>query len=313
MVSEESEILMATSALAPSRDFVSHDLRARPSHPYPLSARGFARASGPAARCKARYDSHAGETDAERERRVLELLPLVRRVALKMRRNLPAHVELDDLMGAGTMGLLDAAQKFDVRRKVKMESYARHRIRGAILDGLRSLDTASRDLRKKSRKLEETARALQLKLHRPVEDEEMAQALGLSLDAWHRSRQQLQAAGLDCLHPMQETSLKPACVDALVAPDQKNQFDLCYHRECRDIANQALACLPERERKIIFQYHLQEMTMKEIGSKLGIDESRVSQLHSAAIERLRLSAKAILERNRTLSASPGGSFGVGRA
>ena len=223
------------------------------------------------------------------------------------------NVRLAGVVGAGTMGLLDAAQKFDVRRKVKMESYARHRIRGAILDGLRSLDTASRDLRKKSKKLEETARALQSKLHRPVEGEEMAQALGLSLDAWHRSRPHLKAAGLGCLHRMQEPSLTPACVDALVAPDQKNQFDLCYHRECRDIANQALACLPERERKIVFQYHLQEMTMKEIGSKLGIDESRVSQLHSAAIERLRLSAKAVLERNRILSASPGGSFRIGRA
>ena len=146
-----------------------------------------------------------------------------------------------------------------------------------------------------------------------AEDEEMAQALGLSLAAWHRSRQQLQAVGLDFLHPMQEASFKPTCEDALVAPDQRNQFDLCYQRECRDIANQALACLPERERKIVFQYHLQEMTMKEIGSKLGIDESRVSQLHSAAIERLRLSAKAVLERHRILSASPGGSFRIGRA
>jgi RNA polymerase sigma factor for flagellar operon FliA len=312
-VGEESEILMATSALAPSRNSLSHDFRARPSRPYPLSARGFAWASGPAARCKVHCDSGAGETDAERERRVVELLPLVRRVALKIRRNLPAHVELDDLIGAGTLGLLDAAQKFDVRRKVQIESYARHRIRGAILDGLRSLDTVSRDLRKKSKKLEETARVLQLKLHRPVDDEEMAQALGLSLNAWHRSRQQLQAAGLACLHPSPELPLKLACEDNLAAPDQKNQYDLCYQRERRDIANRALACLPERERKIVIQYHLQEMTMKEIGSKLGIDESRVSQLHSAAIERLRLSVKAILERTRALSGSACGSFSVGRA
>ena len=304
---------MATSAFAPTRNSLSHDFRARPSRPHSLSADEFAQVSGSAAGWRARRDWRAREVDAERDRRVLELLPLVRRVALKMRRNLPAHVELDDLIGAGTMGLLDAARKFDVRRKVKIESYARHRIRGAILDGLRALDTASRDLRKKGKKLEETARALQLKLHRPAEDEEMAQVLGLSLAAWHRSRQQLQAVGLDFLHPMQEASFKPTCEDALVAPDQRNQFDLCYQRECRDIANQALACLPERERKIVFQYHLQEMTMKEIGSKLGIDESRVSQLHSAAIERLRLSAKAVLERNRILSASPGGSFRIGRA
>jgi RNA polymerase sigma factor for flagellar operon FliA len=304
---------MATSALAPSRNSLACDFRARPSRSHPLSVHRLSHVSGPGAHWKVRSDGHVGVTNAERERRVLELLPLVRRVALKMRRNLPAHVELDDLIGSGTMGLLDAAQKFDVRRRVKMESYARHRIRGAILDGLRSLDTASRDLRKKSKKLEETARALQLKLHRPAEDEEMAEALGLSLNAWHRSRQTLQAAGMDYLHPIQETSFKPACGDALVAPGRRSQFDLCFQRERRDIAHQALACLSERERKIVFQYHLQEMTMKEIGSKLGIDESRVSQLHSAAIERLRLSAKAILERNRNPSALPSGSFGIGWA
>ena len=97
----------------------------------------------------------------ERDNQTLELVPLVRRMAVKMRRTLPAHIELDDLVSAGVLGLLDATKKFDARKQVKIESYARHRIRGAILDGLRSLDTASRDLRKKNKRIQKTIRDLE--------------------------------------------------------------------------------------------------------------------------------------------------------
>jgi RNA polymerase sigma factor FliA len=250
----------------------------------------------------------AVEVNGERERRVLELLPLVRRMALKMRRSLPAHVELDDLVGEGVLGLLDAAGRFDVTKRVKIESYARHRIRGAILDGLRTLDTASRDLRKKNKKMEGALRDLQSKLGRSAEDEEIARTLGVSLKEWHRSIQELQGAGVDWLHPMQSMTFRQVNEENLVAPNQESQFDSCYRRERRDIVNRALACLSERERKIVVLYHSREMTMKQIGSKLRIDESRVSQLHSAAVARLRLSVKAILERPRTVPSSPPASL-----
>lgn len=303
---------MATSTLALSGNPYSPDLRRSRLRATSLPSQAFTKASGPAAPCREYRDSAASARDGDSEKRVLELLPLVRRVALKMRRSLPAQVELDDLVGAGVLGLLDAARKFDERKKVKLESYARHRIRGAILDGLRSLDTASRDLRKKGRKVEETARALQSKLQRPVEDEEMAQALGISLGAWHRSVQELQGAGLNWPQSMQAMSLQPVLEDNLAAPDQKNQFELCYQRERRDIAHRALACLSERERKIIVEYHVREMTMKEIGNQLGIDESRVSQLHSAALDRLRLSVQAILDRTHPMPASRCASLAAGR-
>jgi RNA polymerase sigma factor FliA len=233
---------------------------------------------------------------ADRERQVLDLIPLVKRMALKMRRTLPAHIELDDLVGAGMLGLLDATQKYDSRKRVKIESYARHRIRGAILDGLRSLDTASRDLRKKNKRIEKAFRDLETRLGRAAEEDEAARELGISLEKWHRDLQELRAAGVNGPHATQAKNAKLVNEENLPAENQLNQYELCYLRERRDIANRALACLPARERSIVSLYHGREMTMKEIGSRLRIDESRVSQLHSAAVERLRLTVKAIVSR-----------------
>ena len=120
-----------------------------------------------------------------------------------MREHLPAHVEIDDLVSAGIFGLLDAVRKFDSSKHVKLEIYARHRIRGAILDGLRSEDTASRDMRKKSKKAEKVYRELETKLARPVSNEDMAEALGMSLKNWYRTVNELQPLGMDWLSPME--------------------------------------------------------------------------------------------------------------
>lgn len=236
---------------------------------------------------------------AERDSQVIELVPLVRRMAVKMRRTLPAHIELNDLVSAGVLGLLDATKKFDVRKQVKIECYARHRIRGAILDGLRSLDTASRDLRKKNKRIQKTIRDLEANLGRRVEDGEAAKALGISLEKWQHDVQELQAAGVDCLRSGVLKSSPSVDTENLPALNQPNPFDLCYSRERREIADRALACLPPRERTIITLYDSQEMTMKQIGARLRIDESRVSQLHSAAVERLRLTVTAILSKQKS--------------
>ncbi|MGE5326540.1 MAG: sigma-70 family RNA polymerase sigma factor, partial [Deltaproteobacteria bacterium] len=239
------------------------------------------KASGEIAPGAAKCASYELST-AERESQVLDLVPLVRRMAVKMRRTLPAHIELDDLVSAGVLGLLDATKKFDARKQVRIESYARHRIRGAILDGLRSLDTASRDLRKKNKRIEKTIRDLETNLGRRVEDGEAANALGVSLEKWHHDLQELQAAGVDCLRSGVSKSCQSVDTEDLPALNQPNPFDLCYSRERREIAHRALACLPARERTIITLYDSQEMTMKQIGDRLRIDESRVSQLHSVA-------------------------------
>ena len=126
------------------------------------------------------------------------MLPLVKRVALKIRKRLPAHVEMDDLCSDGVLGLIDAVTKFDPSKRVNLETDARRRICGSILDGLRGADSASRDIRRKSKEIQRLYHELEVKLGRPVTDEEMAAVQGLNLAQWHRELNELQSAGLDC-------------------------------------------------------------------------------------------------------------------
>jgi RNA polymerase sigma factor for flagellar operon FliA len=126
------------------------------------------------------------------------MLPLVKRVALKIRKGLPAHVQMDDLSSDGVLGLIDAVAKFDPSKTVKLETYARRRICGSILDGLRGADLASRDIRRKSKEVQKLYHELEVKLGRPVTDEEMAAAQGMNLAQWHRELNEIQSAGHDC-------------------------------------------------------------------------------------------------------------------
>jgi RNA polymerase sigma factor FliA len=236
----------------------------------------------------------AAQAFCEREELAVKLLPLVKRVALEVRERLPQHVDLEDLAGAGVLGLLDAVQKFDARKHVKIETYARHRIRGAILDSLREMDTASRDMRKKNKAAEKVYRELQAKLGRAVTDEEMAQALGLSLKRWYRTVQELNSVGVDWMRPNQIPEVSMLDESNVPADDRENTFDLCYRNEQREIMGRAAALLPERERTVISLYYEEEMTMSQIGEQLGIDESRVSQIHSAALVHLRAKVRKML-------------------
>jgi RNA polymerase sigma factor FliA len=242
----------------------------------------------------AQASATAAARRAESDAAVVKLLSLVKRVAFEMREHLPAHVEVDDLAGAGVLGLLDAVRRFDARKHVKIETYARHRIRGAILDSLRSLDTASRDMRRKNKAAERVYHELQARAGRPIRDDEMAQALGISLKKWYSAVQELQTMGIDWLRPTQIPDTPLADVTELPADNQRNQLDICYRREQRDLLARALTRLSERERTVVTLYYEQEMTMKEIGDQLGIDESRVSQLHSAAIDHLRHRVQSML-------------------
>ena len=236
-----------------------------------------------------RIKKEAQDRDAA-NRLVVELLPLVKKVALQMRERLPLHVELDDLISTGVLGLMDAVQKFDDSKQVKLEQYARHRIRGAILDGLRGQDTASRDMRRKNKNAEGVYAQLMTKLGRPPNDQEMASGLGMTLSRWYRTVLELTSLGVDWLRPLasvgtQETAF--SVEDSLPADNEGHQFEACYHREQKEILQRALGRIPERERQIVELYYHQELTMREIGERLGIDESRVSQLHSSALGRLR--------------------------
>jgi RNA polymerase sigma factor for flagellar operon FliA len=243
----------------------------------------------------------------EREDRILKLLPLVKRMAMQMRERLPLHVELDDLVGAGVLGLVDAVGKFDSRKDVKLESYARHRIRGAMLDGLRSVDSASRDMRKKEKGAERVYRSLEVKLGRAPGNVEMAEALGITLAKWYRTVRELQAVGFDWLRPVNSVGVKEIREpggESLPADGRNNQVDLCYRREQRDLLDRALRRLPERDQEIVQLYYHDDLTMRQIGGRLGIDESRVSQLHAAALARLRLRINEMVSYPRPALSRP---------
>ena len=218
----------------------------------------------------------------------MKLLPLVKRVALQMRGRLPANVELDDLVSDGTVGLIDAVRKFDPAKGVTIEVYARHRIRGAILDSLRNQDYASRDMRRRIKKVESTCQALERRLGRPAEDAEMAKAMGLTLNKWYVRVAELGRIGFEGTGSrIPQEFIRRVDEKDLPASRDENPFALCYKREQNELLARALDCLSDRERSIITFYYKDGLTMKQIGFRLGIDESRVSQLHSSSMRRLR--------------------------
>ena len=226
---------------------------------------------------------------------VVKLLPLVKRVALQLRGRLPAHVELDDLVSDGTVGLIDAVRKFDPAKGASIESYARYRIRGAILDSLREQDHASRDMRRQIKKIESTYQELERQLGRPAEDAEMAEAMGLVLKQWHKRVAELRRLGFEGTGARIPPEVsKRVNEEELPAPHDDNPFARCYRREQRDLISRALCCLTGRERSIMTFYYKDALTMKQIGARLGIDESRVSQLHSGAMTRLRSRVASLL-------------------
>jgi RNA polymerase sigma factor for flagellar operon FliA len=244
---------------------------------------------------------------AQIHQQVVALLPLVKKVALQMRERLPVHVELDDLISTGVLGLMDAVEKFDPTKHVRLEHYAQHRIRGAMLDGLREDDPASRDFRRKNKQAQRVYERLEAKLGRAPTDQEMAEGLGLSLGRWYKTVLQLTSFGVDWLRPMAAVARKDAPVppeETLPADNNGHQFEACYRREQREIFQRAMDRIPEREREIVELYYHHELTMREIGEQLGIDESRVSQLHATAVGRLRRRIREFLERP-VPQASPG--------
>src|ERR1039457_3544242 len=183
--------------------------------------------------------------DVNRQKMLIEMLPLVRRVALKIREHLPAHVEVDELSANGVLGLVDAVATFEASKRVKLESYAPHRIRGAILDGLRAADPVTRDTRQKNKRIQKLYRELEVNLGRSVQDEEMAAASRMNLAQWHRALTDLQSVGIDCgsrVFSAAPTTTLQSTDPELLIDGRDNSFDLCYRREQREILGRALLC-----------------------------------------------------------------------
>ncbi|MDE3198525.1 MAG: FliA/WhiG family RNA polymerase sigma factor [Acidobacteriota bacterium] len=222
---------------------------------------------------------------AKRDRIVVEHLPLVRAIAVRVYENLPVHVDLDDLIHAGIMGLLDAAVKYDGNKQVTFRGYAKHRIKGAMLDSLRDLDWASRDLRRRHKKLEEITRELSAVMERTPTEQEIAEKMGMNVDRWRQVAIELRMVGL------LSASTRRTDDDSQSPPEFPANADLnpdvvTGRRQLSSVLSNALQSLPERYQSVIRLYYTGEKTMREIGEELGINESRVSQIHRAALERL---------------------------
>lgn len=230
-------------------------------------------------------------TESERDRLVLQNLPLVRAIAVRVYESLPVHVELDDLVHAGILGLFDAALKYDDNKQVTFQSYAKHRIKGAILDSLRDLDWASRDLRKRHKRLEEVTRELAAAMERNPTEQEIADKMGMDVERWRQVAVELRMVGL-----LSASSRAPESENQSVpefpATNQLNPDVLTGQREVRSVLTTAMKGLPERYQAVIGYYYTGGKTMKEIGETLGINESRVSQIHRAALERMEESLHA---------------------
>ena len=242
-----------------------------------------------------------------RQNLLSEMLPMVKRIALKIREYLPAHVDVDELCANGAVGLIDAVAKFDANKRVKLETYARHRVRGAILDGLRAADPATRELRQKNKRIHMLYRELEAKVGRPVRDEEIATASGMNLGQWHRALNEIQSAGLDCgsrVLSAGPTFARQSTDPELLTGGGDSPFDQCYRREQREILSQALSRLRERERQILNLYYRHELTMKQIADHMGVDESRISQLHSSAMARLKASVGSMLRAPKAEVSEP---------
>lgn len=228
---------------------------------------------------------------AKRDRIVLEHLPLVKAIAVRVHENLPVHVDLDDLVHAGVLGLFDAASKFNPEKQVAFSSYAKHRIKGAILDSLRQLDWASRDLRRRHKQVEAVTRELSAVLQRTPTEAEIAEKLGVDVERWRHMMLDLRSVGLI------SASARATDHEELPAPDfpskpETQPDNMCAKEQMRLVLTTAMKALPERYQKVVMLYYTNEMTMKEIGGVLGINESRVSQIHKSALEKMQVVLQA---------------------
>lgn len=227
-------------------------------------------------------------TGSTYDQTVLEQMPQVKYIARRIHEHLPQHVPFEDLMQAGMVGLLDALNKFDSEKNVKFASYAKFRIRGAILDSLRELDWSPRDLRRRSRQIDSVTQKLQTELGRTASEPELAKALGLSLEEFQALTNEirgLEVSSLQC--ESGDDNQEADLAQSIQGPADEDPLTLFERGEMNARLQKAIAKLPEREQQALMLYYQQELTMREVGELMGVGESRVSQIHSIAVKHLR--------------------------
>jgi RNA polymerase sigma factor for flagellar operon FliA len=223
----------------------------------------------------------------EEERLLLEHLPIVRFLARRIHERLPQHVEMEDLVSAGVVGLMDAFAKFDPKKKVQFRSYAQFRIRGAILDSLRTLDWSPRELRRKGRAVEEAVRLLTARLGRAPGETEIASELDLTLDQYQALLGDLKGLEIGTLHTEHNEDSGEEELAYVPGQPEDDPLFCCLRGELKERLADAIEGLAERERLVMTLYSYEELTMREIGLALGVVESRISQIHASAVVHLR--------------------------
>jgi RNA polymerase sigma factor for flagellar operon FliA len=228
---------------------------------------------------------------ALRDRLILTYAPLVKYVAGRLGSGLPAHVDEEDLVSYGLLGLIGAIERYDPDRDVKFETYAITRIKGAIIDELRSLDWVPRSVRARAREIERAIAALEAKLHRPPTDEEIAGQVGITVDELENSLTDISRSSIAALDELWTVGGsggdQVALIDTIEDADAPAPDSALTATELKEALGEAITRLPEREKLVVTLYYYEELTLREIGEVLGVTESRVSQLHTKAILRLK--------------------------
>lgn len=258
-----------------------------------------AKKAKPAARGASAY-AKASEGDIrKRNELIIEYLPLVKFIANRIASRLPSHIEVEDLINAGIIGLIDALKKFDASLKIKFKTYAEFRIKGSILDELRALDWVPRSTRQKASRLERAYSDLEQRLGRSASDAEMIAYLDIEHKEFKdllREAKGVALISLDELRTDGDENFERNLLEYLADPDHLTPSENLNLDQIYRIVASTIDQLPEKERLVISLYYYEELTMKEIGEIMGITESRVSQIHTKAILRLRGRLLKVLER-----------------
>jgi RNA polymerase sigma factor for flagellar operon FliA len=249
----------------------------------------------PAQRPIARVQVVRQYDEAQRQLVVLEHLAQVRYIARRIHQRLPPQVLLEDLVHAGVLGLMDAVRKYDPSKNVQLKHYAEFRIRGAILDSLRQVDWSPRTLRRRARRLEQAILDCKVRLGCDPSEPEIAAELGIGLESLQHLLGDLRGLDVGSLQP---DSGNPSGEEEIQSPagsEQEDPYHQAVRSEMMGLLEKAIGELADREREVLALYHFEELTMKQVGALLGIGESRVSQIHSAALLRLRERLRELTE------------------
>ncbi len=244
----------------------------------------------------AKQSSRQGKlSTAERDQLIIRYAPWVKFIAMRMASKLPSHIQAEDLISAGIIGLIDALDKFNPAREVQFKTYAQIRIQGAMKDELRALDWASRSMRQKVKRLEHVYTTLEQELGRPPASEEVANSLGIEMDEFEEMLDDVKGTSLVSLEELGQgpaSEDKTNLLEALLTREDQDPLEVLNLQDLKKALSLAISELPEKERLVLSLYYFEELTMKEVGKVLNLTESRISQLHTQTVLRLRSKLKA---------------------